>query len=150
MDQPPSATGTGHRNPSFSVRSPRPLLINWPNLPPRWSRSSPTSPEESLCCDYCNDVTMLSSTPAAHQAALSLLDCKYSDLGLQIRPDKHVLYIFDGKKTHNRTCFNLQQGPTRNITSAPIKFLGQTFGSKHPTTKFLPPRRSLRKCTEPL
>ena len=57
---------------------------------------------------------------------------------------KCVSYIFNGKKTHNRTTFNLQQGTTCNITSAPTKLLGQTIGANAQTTKSL----SAKKITE--
>lgn len=87
---------------------------------------------------------MLSPSPDAHKAALSNVDRKCSDLGLQIHPDKCVSYIFDGKKTHNHTSFNLRQGPTRNFASAPTKFLGQTIGANPQTTKSL----STKKITE--
>ena len=81
---------------------------------------------------YCDDITMLSSSPDAHQAALSDVDCKCTDLGLQVHPDKCASYMFNGKKTHNRTTFNLQQGTTRNITSALTKVFGQNHWSKCP------------------
>ena len=93
---------------------------------------------------YCDNITMLSSSPDAHQAALSDVDRKCTDLGLQVRPDKCVSYIFDGKRTRNRTIFNLQQGTTHNITSAPTKLLGQTIGANAQTTKSL----SAKKITE--
>ena len=93
---------------------------------------------------YCDDITMLSSSPDAHQASLSDVDRKCTDLGLQVRPDKCVSYIFDDKKTHNRTTFNLQQGTTHNIISAPTKFLGQTIGANTQTTKSL----STKKISE--
>ena len=89
---------------------------------------------------YCNNITMLSPSPDAHQAALFDVDHKCSHLDLHIRPDKCVSYIFDGKKTHNRTSFNLQKGPTRHITSAPTKFLGQIISK--------PPNHQVPLCQE--
>ena len=76
---------------------------------------------------YADDTTLLSASPEDHQTALRQVDSKCSDLGLEIRPDKCVSYVFDGQKLNSRTTFEVHHGSTRNITSAPTKFLGQTI-----------------------
>ena len=71
------------------------------------------------------------------------MDDACRDLGLEIRPDKCVSYCFNGEKPLPRTDFNLREGKTRNISSGPTKFLGETIGlsstlSKRAATKKLP------------
>ena len=83
---------------------------------------------------YADDVTLFSTSKKAHQAALISLDEKCSYIGLQIRPDKRILYIFDGHKTCSCTTFKLQQGYIQNITNAPSKFLGQQIGTSPTST----------------
>jgi len=72
------------------------------------------------------------------------LDDKCSEIGLQIRPDKCVSYVFNGQKICSGTTFKFQQGSTKNITSAPSKFLGQTLGANYRSTRSL----SSKKITE--
>jgi len=72
------------------------------------------------------------------------LDDKCSEIGLQIRPDKCVSYVFNGQKICSGTTFKFQQGSTKNITSAPSKFLGQTLGANSRSTRSL----SSKKITE--
>ena len=68
------------------------------------------------------------------------MDDACRDLGLEIRPDKCVSYCFNGEKPLPRTDFNLREGKTRNISSGPTKYLGETIGlsptlSKRAATK---------------
>ena len=84
---------------------------------------------------YVDDTTLLSALAENHQTAMRQVDSKCSDLGLEIRPDKCVSYVFDGQKLNSRTTFEVHHGSTRNITSAPTKFLGQTIGANPTNTK---------------
>ena len=63
------------------------------------------------------------------------IDFKCRDLGLQLKPEKCVSYPFNGEKICSRTTFSLQDGSTRNISSAPTKFLGQTIGVGEQVTR---------------
>ena len=127
-------------NWSFAWKSAKPFLsagLEPPQHPLKKSREATQTLKQAKSnpysvLGYCDDITMLSSSPDAHQAALSDVDCKCTDLGLQVHPDKCASYMFNGKKTHNRTTFNLQQGTTRNITSALTKVFGQNHWSKCP------------------
>ena len=74
------------------------------------------------------------------------MDDACRDLGLEIRPDKCVSYCFDGEKPLPRTDFNLREGKTRNISSGPSKFLGETI-SLSPT---LSKRAATKKLTKKL
>ena len=78
---------------------------------------------------FADDVTLFSTSKEAHQTVLLELDDKCSEIGLQIRPDKCVSYIFDGQKICSGTTVKSQQGSTKNMTSAPSKFLGQTLAA---------------------
>ena len=77
---------------------------------------------------YADDTTILSKSPEEHQQALIEIDNKCSDLGLEIRPDKCVSLIFNGRSMNKQRTFKIHQGHTRNISSTPTKFLGQTIG----------------------
>ena len=68
---------------------------------------------------YADDTTLLSTLPEDHQSALKDIDCKCSDLGLEIRPI-NMHYVFDGQKVNDQTTFIVHQGSNCNITSAPI------------------------------
>ncbi len=137
-------------NWSFARKSAKPFLragLEPPQHPLKKTREAAQTLKQAKSNPYSvlSPITMLSSSPDAHQAALSDVDRKCTDLGLQVRPDKCVSYIFDGKKTHNHTTFNLQQGTTHNITSAPTKFLGQTIGANAQTTKSLSAKKIIEK-----
>ena len=108
-------------------------------LQPKQTQTRPRS-----VMGYADDTTLLSTSPEDHQSALNDIDCKCSDLGLEIRPYKCVSYVFDGRKVNNRTTFKLHQGSTFNITSAPTKFLGQIIGATPTNTKL----HSSKKITE--
>ena len=97
---------------------------------------------------YADDTTLLSTSPEDHQSALKDIDCKCSDLGLEIRPDKCVSYVSNGQKVNNRITFKVHQGSTRNIT-APTKFLGQIIGATPTNTKLTPTRKSQSESTRP-
>ena len=84
---------------------------------------------------YADDTTILSASPSAHQQALTQVNSKCLDLGLEIRPDKCVSFVFDGKKANKKKVFTIHQGSTRNISSAPTKFLGKTIGANPTITK---------------
>ena len=91
---------------------------------------------------YADDLTLLSQSRDDHQSALSTVDNACRDLGLEVRPDKCVSYCFNGMKSLPRTIFSLSKGNTRNISSGPTKFLGETIGittqlSKRAASEFL-------------
>ena len=117
--------------PITSVPPQHPLKkVRAAALQPKQTQTTPRS-----VMGYADDTTLLSTSPKDHQSALKDIDHKCSDLGLEIRPDKCISYVFDGKKVNNRTTFKVHQGSTRNITSAPTKFLGQVIGATPTNTK---------------
>ena len=99
---------------------------------------------------YADDVILFSTSKEAHQIVLLELDEKCSEIGLQIHPNKCVSYVFNGQKICRGATFKFQQGSTKNITSAPSKFLGQTLGANSRSTRSLyPQKRSQRKYIQP-
>ena len=112
-----------------------------------------TTPDLRACVLWSGfarlDLTLISQCRADHQTALQTIDEARRDLGLEMCPDKSVSYCFDGEKSLPRTDFRLSAGNTRNISSGPTKFLGETISlvpsltkgaaSKKLTKKFLSP-----------
>ena len=98
---------------------------------------------------YADDVTLFSTSKEAHQTVLVELDDTCSEIGLQICPDKCVSYVFDGQKICSGTTFKLQQCSTKNITSAPSKFLGQTLGANSRSTRSLSSKKITDKYIQP-
>ncbi len=62
---------------------------------------------------YADDLTIISNHKDAHQDILSIWD--EASLSREIKPEKSISYCFDGQKT-------------RNISTGPTKFLGETIG----------------------
>ena len=61
------------------------------------------------------------------------------------RPDKCVSYGFDGIKPHPRLSFQLNDGCTSNIATAPMKFLGETLAISPFQSKCLSAKRLCTK-----
>ena len=158
MDQPPAATRTVHRTPSvtwaFAHTSTKPYIppgLDPPQHPLKKVRAAAqllkqTKSKPYSVLGYCDDITTLSSTLAAHQAALSDVDHWCSDLGLQVRPDKRASYIhtvIGGKKTHNHTCFNLTNSQYYHLCSN--KVLRPNYWANPQTIKSFSTKKIIKK-----
>ena len=69
---------------------------------------------------YADNAMLLSTSKEAHQTLLLELDDKFSEIGLQIHPNKCVSFVFNGQKICSGTTFKFQQVSSKNITSAPV------------------------------
>jgi hypothetical protein len=98
---------------------------------------------------YADDLTLISTTRPDHQAALHSIDNSCIDLGLEIRPDKCVSFCYDGEKPLPCTTFTLNARSTRNISSGPTKFLGETIGLTPTLTKRFASKKLTKKYTIP-
>uniref|UniRef100_A0A1X7UX59 Reverse transcriptase domain-containing protein n=1 Tax=Amphimedon queenslandica TaxID=400682 RepID=A0A1X7UX59_AMPQE len=105
---------------------------------------TPSTPQRVKA--YADDLTLISKSKVDHQSALKEVDNACRELGLEFRPDKCVSYCFDGEKPLPHTVFNLNDGKTRNISSGPTKFLGETIG----LTPTLSKRAATKKITKKL
>ena len=61
---------------------------------------------------------------SAHSSALKIIDQKASSLDLNLKPEKCVSFLYDGKDIDKRSTFSLSHVSTRNISVAPWKVLG--------------------------
>ena len=113
-----------------SAKSFIPISSQPPDHPLKQAREAAKKPKQikSSCHSvkgYADDLTVLSTSKEDHQSALMEIDFKCHDLGLQLKPEKIC----------SHTTFSLQDGSTRNISSAPTKFLGQTIGVGEQVTR---------------
>ena len=69
-----------------------------------------------------------------HATALQTIDKHCSDLDLTLKPSKCVPFVYYGKKMLSNITFSLKDGPTRNISTGPTKFLGHTLCHTLPAT----------------
>ena len=111
-----------------------------PIYPLKKQREAATLPKYVLSAShkakaYADDLTILSTSKSDHQLTLSSINGSCQDLGLEIRPDKCVSYCFDGQKPLARLSFQLLEGCTSNISTAPTKFSGETLGITPTMTK---------------
>ena len=118
----------------FTRKSSKPFMAidsNPPEYPLKKVRAEAAQPKTiklnpRAVLGYADDTTILSKSPEEHQQALTEINNKCSDLGLEIRPDKCVSLIFNGRSMNKQRTFKIHQGRTCNISSAPTKFLGQS------------------------
>ena len=75
---------------------------------------------------FTDDLIIISSSLNDHSKALQEISNCCQDLDLTLKPPKCVSFVFDGKKTDKATTFKVGCGMTRNMSSGPTKFLGQT------------------------
>ena len=84
---------------------------------------------------FADDLTLISSDIAAHQADLLSLDSACLELGLEIRPDKCTSLHFTGKKMSTTVTVQLNKGKTSPLSAFPISFLGCTLAISPSETK---------------
>ena len=73
---------------------------------------------------FADDMMVISPNISAHSSALKIIDQKASSLDLNLKPEKCVSFLYDGKDIDKRSTFSLSHGSTRNISVAPWKVLG--------------------------
>jgi len=97
---------------------------------------------------YADDLTVISQSAADHQLTLTDIDNKCQDIGLQIRPDKCVSIVLQGKKVLNRTFVLHNNNTTKSIKDAPSKFLGQTIASSNSAARLISSKRLSKDLTD--
>jgi len=73
---------------------------------------------------FADDMMVISLNISAHSSAFKIIDQKASSLDLNLKPEKCVSFLYDGKDIDKRSTFSLSHGSTRNISVAPWKVLG--------------------------
>ena len=84
---------------------------------------------------FADDLTIISSSIHSHQAVLDITTQRCMEIDLQIRPDKCTSILFDGKKLLTNSSMPLPCGKTRDIRSAPTKFLGGFIAHNRKTAR---------------
>ena len=90
---------------------------------------------------------MISQSAADHQLTLTDIDDKCQEIGLQIRPDKCVSIVLQGKVL-NRTFVLHNNNTTKSIKDAPSKFLGQTIASSNSAARLISSKRLSKDLTD--
>lgn len=96
---------------------------------------------------FADDLTVISSDPAAHQAELLSLDSACLDLGLEIRPDKCTSLHFTGKKMCNKYMVQLMNGQTKPLSEGSIRFLGCAIAISSTETRSTATSKFLKRMT---
>ena len=76
---------------------------------------------------FANDSMVISLSTEDHQQALHDSAHFCTDLALTLKPFKCVSCVYNGRQVDKKTTFCLGDGKTRNITTGPTRFLGQTL-----------------------
>jgi len=96
---------------------------------------------------FADDITLISTDPAAHQDDLLSLDSACLELGLEIRPDKCTSLHFTGKKMCSSFIIQLQNGQTKPLSDAAVSFLGCTIAISSSETKASASSKLLKRMT---
>ena len=84
---------------------------------------------------FADELTVISRSLSSHQKVLEATVIKCKDMDLQVRPDKCVYILYNGKKVLDDSSVQLPSGSTNSIRAAPTEFLGGYVGHTHSATR---------------
>ena len=99
---------------------------------------------------FADDLTVISRSLSSHQKVLETTVIKCKDMDLQVRPDKCVSILYNGKKVLDDSSVQLPSGSTNSIRAAPTKFLGGYVGHTHSATRKAASTRLLKVISKAL
>ena len=84
----------------------------------------PTLSKPHCVKGFADNLTIISQCECEHASALLSGSEKYSDIDLQIRPDKCVSFVYSGYKFKKSCSFPIGGGHSRNLAHGSARFLG--------------------------
>ena len=118
----------------FAKKSNRKFVPLNSRLPPEPTNKPSTGQQyfqssEHKCKALADDLTIINRSRSDHQETLSMVEDACNSMGLTLNPSKCVSITIKNGKPRPKATYNLREGPTRNLCSAPTKFLGHTIAS---------------------
>ena len=118
----------------FAKKSNRKFVSLNSSLPPEPTNKPSTSQQyyqssEHKCKALADDLTIPNRSRSDHQETLRQVEEACNSMGLTLNPSKCVSITIENGKPKPKATYHLRDGQTRNLCSAPTKFLGHTIAS---------------------